>query len=189
MLVNHLHLGRMLFPSLCILVSCWLAVVTDDLVCWFQGWCHSAELWWSMRADEVVVQFPGSILPLPCPVVWLWVLLCTSQLFRTLPHSHMQGKITVLEFGPHIFVYLLHAMYSSSGFQIWKSLFSSYRFMLMEIAQCQHMNGGQALGNSMVISGSRHFVLQPCTDLLWTWSLISILRCSNHLSYLAAAWE
>lgn len=88
-----------------------------------------------------------------------------------------------------IFNYLLHAMYSSSGFQIWKSLFSSYRFMLMEIAQCQHMNGGQAFGNSMVTSSSGHFVLQPCTDLLWTWSLISILHCSNHLSYLAAAWE
>jgi len=40
------------------------------------------------------------------------------------------------------------------------SLFCFYRFMQMGIARCQHMKGGQALGNSMVISGLYgHFAL------------------------------
>ena len=76
--------------------SSWKAAAgIDKLVCGFQGGCHSEELWWSMRADEAVVQLPGSILPVPRPVAGLRMLLRSSQLFRTLSHSHMQGKSTV----------------------------------------------------------------------------------------------
>jgi hypothetical protein len=105
-----------------------------------------------MRTDEVVVQLPGSILPVPHPVAGLRVLLCSSQLLRTLSHSYMQGKkkqYGVWNSYPCAFCYL-HMNRSS---QVSKSLCFVHRFMLMEIAQCQHMKGGQALGNSMVISG------------------------------------
>jgi hypothetical protein len=49
----------------------------------------------------------------------------------------------------YIFVFL----YRRAGFHALKSvMFCFRRFMLMEIAQCRHMKGGQALGNSTVVS-------------------------------------
>lgn len=107
-----------------------------------------------MCADEAVVQLPGSILSVPHPMAGLWLLLCSSQLFRTLSHSHMQGKIAIWTVD---ILYLFFCTARVSGIRIF--IFCLHRFMLMEIAQCQHMKGGQALENSMVISGLYvHFV-------------------------------
>jgi hypothetical protein len=39
-------------------------------------------------------------------------------------------------------------------------------FMLMEIAQCRHMKGGQALGNSMVVSSLYGLVVTPASICL-----------------------
>jgi hypothetical protein len=52
-----------------------------------------------MCADEAVVQLLGSVLFVLHPMAGLRLLLCSSQLFRTVSHSHMQGKISVCSFG------------------------------------------------------------------------------------------
>jgi len=128
------------------------------LVCKFQGGCRSEELWWSMCADEAVVQLPGTILLVLHPMAGLRLLLCSSQLFRTVSHSHMQGKTAVCSFGIWA-SYICFSVQEArvSGIKIF--MFCLHRFMLMEIAQCRHMKGGQALGNSMVISSLHgHFL-------------------------------
>ena len=128
------------------------------LVCKFQGGCSSEELWWSMCADEAIVQLPGSILFVLHPMAGLRLLLCSSQLFWTVSHSHMQGKTAVCSFGIWA-SYICFSVQEAwvSGIKIF--MFCLRRFMLMEIAQCQHMKGGQALGNFMVISSLYgHFV-------------------------------
>jgi len=107
--------------------SSWKAAAgIDKLVCGFQGGCHSEELWWSMRADEAVVQLPGSILPGPHPVAGLGMLLRSSQLFRTLSHSHMQGKSTVWSLDLMSLCFCYSHMYRSSGFEVSKSLYFVY---------------------------------------------------------------
>jgi hypothetical protein len=129
------------------------------LVCKFQGGCSSEELWWSMCADEAVVQLLGSVLFVLHPMAGLRLLLCSSQLFRTVSHSHMQGKMAVCNFG----IWTSYICFSVqvawvSGIKIF-IYFCLHRFMLMEIVRCRHMKGGQALGNSMVISSLYgHFV-------------------------------
>lgn len=66
-----------------------------------------------------------------------------------------------------------------------KVKFCLYRFMLMEIAQCRHMKGGQALGNSMVIARLYgHFVTSTSicglnSHKLLALQQLSILYCSS----------
>jgi hypothetical protein len=48
-----------------------------------------------MCAAEAVIQLLGSIVFVLHPMAGLRLLLCPSQLFRTISHSHMQGKIAV----------------------------------------------------------------------------------------------
>ncbi|AQK78621.1 RING/U-box superfamily protein [Zea mays] len=49
-----------------------------------EGRCYSEELWWVMCADEAVVQLPSSIVFVLHPMAGLRLLLCSSQLFRTI---------------------------------------------------------------------------------------------------------
>ena len=83
----------------CVSLLLWWLVRLDRfnllLIRKFQGRCYSEELWWRMCADEAVVQLPGSIVFVLHPMAGLRLLLCPSQLFRTISHSHMQGKIAV----------------------------------------------------------------------------------------------
>jgi hypothetical protein len=63
-----------------------------------------------MCADEAVVQLSGSIVLVLHPMVGLRLLLCPSQLFRTISHSHMQGKIAVC--GSEIWTFYIHFFYT-----------------------------------------------------------------------------
>jgi hypothetical protein len=69
-----------------------------------------------MCADEAVVQFPSSTLSLSHPMAGLWVLLCSSQLFRPLSHPHMQGT-------NHYTCVFLICRYTDGGFHSYKKLY------------------------------------------------------------------
>jgi hypothetical protein len=69
-----------------------------------------------MCTDEAVVQFPSSTLSLSHPMAGLWVLLCSSQLFRPLSHPHMQDT------NYYTCVFLI-CRYTDGGFHSYKKLY------------------------------------------------------------------
>ena len=147
----------------------------QKVLCMFHCCCDDWLGWTNSRADAIQRNYGGSCVQMRLSfsslaplflyfIQWLDCGCCYALpsylgLFHILI-CKVKLQYVVLKFGPLIYIFL----YRRPGFHALKSvMFCFRRFMLMEIAQCRHMKGGQALGNSMVVSSLYGRVVTPAS--------------------------